>query len=101
MCTVDVEAVVAEHTGLAYIMHASNEGKEPYITLTHLATQTALGGNWTVSLEQEAREWITLLHDVVDWTGPLPYIRKGKIGNVLHLATIGAVLEVEVEDGQP
>jgi hypothetical protein len=95
----EVEAVVAEQTGLAYITYSSEAGK-PHMKLSHLVTGTSLGDNWGTSSEQEAKAWITLLHEVIDWTEAKPSIRQGKLAAVLNLAVIGAVHQVESEDAQ-
>ena len=92
-----VTAMVAEGAGLAYLVHQGGEGEEPAISLTHIASQTRVGGDWQVSTEREARAWIEALNDLMDWTGRLPTIRQNRLGRVMHLACIGALHELEEE----
>ncbi len=94
---IEVEGVVAEQTGLAYIMPCS-EGENPHLTLVHMPTRASVGYNWGTSVEQEAKEWISILHEVIDWTEDIPRIRPGKLAKVLNLVAIGAVHEVKSED---
>lgn len=91
---------VAEGTGLAYIAHALGDDKEQALTLVHLASGTHIGGSWQTPDEQQAQYWIESLHEIADWTEPVPVIRSGKTFHTLHLAAVGVLLEmVKCEEG--
>lgn len=92
-----VAAAVAGETGLAYILHPPSQGVQS-ITITHLFSQTRIGGDWEVSTEAEARAWIGKLDEIIDWTGPLPRARADQLVKILHLACIGALHETGEED---
>ncbi len=94
----DIEAMVAQGTGLAYIQHPSADGEEAGFTLTHVPSGTRLGGDWQAGSSQEAQKWIELLDELADWTQFFPAIRPGKRWKTLHLATIGTLHEVEQKE---
>lgn len=90
----NVEAFVADDTGLAFIVHLDEEDDEGYpITLTHLKSGTRIGGCWQAYNRKDAHDWIMALNEIADWTGDVPQIRPGKLNTVLHLAVIGALHE--------
>lgn len=86
----EVEATVAEDVGLAYLIQP---GEDPIMTLTHIRSGIRVGGQWHVTTEQEARNWIAALDEIIDWAGELPQIRPGMRRKVLCLAVIGALHE--------
>lgn len=94
----EVEAMVAEAIGLAYVQQAQSQAGEPFITLTHVPTGTQLSDIWYALSERHARRWIEKLDEVIDWTRDIPEIRTGKYARMLHLATIGVLYEVEGEE---
>lgn len=93
----EVEGIVAEGTGLAYIRHVQAESEECF-TLCHLKSGGRLS-DWQTSSEQEARQWIALLDEIVDWTGLYPVIRQGKRWKTLNYAVVGALHAIEEEEG--
>src|SRR5260370_37133564 len=93
----EIEAMVAQGTGLAYIKHPQTEDEAVAIALTHVPSGTRVGGAWWASSEQEAQQWIELLAEIADWTQFFPTIRPGRHWKVLHLAAIGALHEVGEE----
>lgn len=93
-------AIVAEGTGLAYITHHVGDDEEQALTLIHVTSGTCIGGSWQTPDEQHAQRWIESLHELADWTEPVPVIRSGKTFHTLHLAAVGVLLEmVKREEG--
>lgn len=98
-CDQEIEAVLAEGTGLAYIQHTgAQDEEEEAITITHVPSGGSLGSRWQVSTEREAQAWIESLVEFADWTQQQPTIRPGKLWKVLHLASVGALHEIEEEE---
>jgi hypothetical protein len=85
-------------TGLAYLLHADEEGKISY-SVTHIASGVDVCPQWFAETEEEAQKWIKALLTLADWTGEVPRA-TAPVLKLLRYAVVGLCYELAEKPGE-